>query len=150
MTVDEIIRILETFIPFPDDDQVNDTVKFLYELMDTWKQLPEKNKAIVPIFRLMEKYPHADFGTPGPLVHALESPGTDYKDQLQLSLLRKPTPLTLWMYNRVMNAEKNQAILEGHLARFKLFAKHPLADETTRMAGTSFVEYQQKRLNGRD
>ena len=150
MTIDEIIRTLNTFIPFPDDDPVNDTVKFLYELRDTWKQLPEKNKAIVPIFRLMEKYPHADFGSPGPLVHALESPGTGYEDQLQHSLLRKPTPLTLWMYNRVMNAEKNRAILKAHLVRLKLFAKHPFTDETTRMAGTSFVEYQENRLNGRD
>lgn len=96
----------------------------------------------------MERYPDADFGSPGPLVHALESPGVDYQGELQLSLLRRPTPLTAWMYNRIINVETDRLIIEGHIARMRLFGNHPLADAETKRIAKQFVEHQQRRLQG--
>jgi hypothetical protein len=148
MTIEQIIHTLQTFVPFPEDDLVNSNERFLDALMQEWKQTPEKEKAIPVIFRLLEKYPHANLGSPGPLVHALESRGTGYEGELQVSLLRRPTPLTLWMYNRIINTEKNEQILKAHISRLKLFARHPLADDGTREVGASFVDFQESRLSG--
>jgi hypothetical protein len=122
MDIDQIIHTLETFVPFPEDDPTNDTQKFLYALMQEWRKTAGKEKAIPAIFWLMETYPHADFGCPGPLVHALESLGVDYQGELQVSLRRRPTPLTLWMYNRIINAEKDKSIIRGHIFRLRLRA----------------------------
>lgn len=50
---------------------INET--FLSELMDKWKSMEDYKKAIPAIFRFIEKFPSADFGLPGPLVHSLEA-----------------------------------------------------------------------------
>lgn len=131
MSIDQIIKTLDEFVPFPEDDPINDNEKFLNGLMDAWKKAENKKKAIPSIFRLIERYPHANLGSPGPLVHALETT-KEYEGELHISLIRKPTPLTLWMYNRLINAEKNPKIIKGHLDRLKLFEKHPLTDAATK------------------
>jgi hypothetical protein len=145
MLIDQIIKILDEFVPFSEDDLINDNEKFLYELMDEWEKAENKEKAIPSIFRLIEKYPHARLGSPGPLVHALETT-KDYEGELHISLIRKPTPLTLWMYNRLINVEKNPKIIKGHLDRLKLFEKHPLTDVRTKKEAENFISHQQKRL----
>jgi hypothetical protein len=147
MSIDQIIKILNEFVPFSEDDSINENEKFLYELMSTWKKAEHKEKAIPSIFHLMERYPHANFGSPGPLVHALESAGTKvYNGELHISLLRKPTPLTLWMYNRLINAENDPKIIKAHIDRLNLFKKHPLTDEVTKKEAEDFINYQQRRL----
>jgi len=145
MSIDQIIKNLEGFIPFSEDDPINDNEKFLYRLMDAWKKAESREKAIPYIFRLIERYPHANLGSPGPLVHALETT-KEYDGELHISLIRKPTPLTLWMYNRLINAEKNPEIIKGHLARLKLFAKHPLTDAETKKEAENYINHQQRRL----
>jgi hypothetical protein len=146
MKIEELIRTLDSFVPFADDDPVNDTRQFLYGLMDEWEQLPEKALAIPAMLQLMERHPQADFGSPGPLVHALESLPGSYEGPLQASLMRRPTPLTVWMYNRIINAEENPAIRKAHVARLRLFAKHPLADAATREVAEDFIQFQERYL----
>ncbi|MDP4215025.1 MAG: hypothetical protein Q8927_02410 [Bacteroidota bacterium] len=147
MSVDEIIHILNEFVPFPEDDPVNDNESFLVGLMDRWKTTEGKNTAIPSIFRFMERYPHARLGPPGPLIHALEADDTtEYATELRQSLMRRPTLLTLWMYNRLINAEKDRRLIEGHISRMRLFTKHPLADEPTKKQAQDFINHQLKRL----
>jgi hypothetical protein len=147
MNVEEIIKTLNEFVPYPEDDAVNDNVSFLSELMDRWAGVKDKERAVPVIFALMEKYPHADFGSPGPLVHALEGAKAKlYEGELHKSLMRKPTPLTLWMYNRIINEEKDQRIIRGHFERLKLFSNHPLVDAETKEVAKEFVNHQAVRL----
>ena len=147
MSIDQIIETLNQFVPFPEDDPNNETEKYLYNLMEVWKKAEEKEKAIASIFGLMEKYPHADFGSPGPLVHALESLGVKkYESALQISLMRKPVALTIWMYNRIINVEKNPAIIKAHISRLQLFAQHPFADAETKEEAEGFLDFQRRRL----
>jgi len=149
MTIEEFIKTLDAFVPFSDDDLENDTEKYLYRLMAAWKQTPDKEKAVPMIFRFMERYPDTHFGSPGPLVHAIESLGVrSYQDELQLSLLRQPTPLTIWMYNRVINSLTDPGIIGAHLQRLALFARHPLANEASRREAEDFIEHQRGRLQG--
>jgi hypothetical protein len=147
MPVDHIIKALDEFVPFSEDDPINDNERILNELMDMWKNAENKEKAIPSIFRLMERYPHSNFGLPGPLVHALEAAGTnEYEGELHISLIRKPTPLTLWMYNRLINVENDPKIIKGHLGRLELFGRHPLADPETKKEAENFINHQERRL----
>ena len=111
MTIDEIIQVLNTFEPFTDNDPTNDNETFLSDVMDKWESNQDYKEAIPSIFHLIEKFPDADFGSPGPLVHSLEAKGVkQYEAELHSSLLKKPTSLTIWMYNRIINAEKDKRI----------------------------------------
>lgn len=146
MTVTEIIKTLNEFVPFSDNDPVNDNETFFSDLMNDWEKMPGRENVIPAIFNLMEKFPHADFGSPGPIVHALESNGVKfYEVNLHKSLMKKPTPLTVWMYNRIINAENDDRIIKGHIERLKLFGRHPFADEETKKVIKQFLDYQEKR-----
>lgn len=147
MTIEEIIKTLNEFVPFSEEDTVNDNESYLRDLMNAWLKAKNKEKGITSIFQLMERYPHADFGSPGPLVHALESCGVEsYERELHRSLMRKPTPMTIWVYNRIINQEENTQIIRGHLERLKLFCKHPQTDIQTKSAIERFINHQQERL----
>jgi hypothetical protein len=64
--------------------------------------------ATLTILKLMERLSNTpdlgdcEFGTPGPMVHELEKL-VGYEPQLIESVTRFPTPLTIWMVNRIMN-----------------------------------------------
>jgi hypothetical protein len=147
MTIDEIIQVLNSFEPFSDDDTVNDNETFLSDLMEKWESNQDYKKAIPAMFHLIEKFPNADFGSPGPLVHSLEAKGVkQYEAELQISLLRKPTALTIWMYNRIINAERDKQIISGHIERLKLFSKHPFVNAEAKQTAEGFIEHQLKRL----
>jgi hypothetical protein len=61
--------------------------------------------AIEAVLRLFEQFPQQDFGSPGPLVHAIESYyQRGYEDQLVESLKRCPTEHTVWLARRIINA----------------------------------------------
>jgi hypothetical protein len=147
MKIEEIIKTLNEFVPYLENDPFNDNESFLSDLMGSWTEVQDKEKAVPAIFQLIEKYPHADFGSPGPLVHALESNGAKlYEGELHKSLMRKPTPLTLWMYNRIINAENDRRIIKGHFERLKLFSNHPLVDDKTQEVAKDFINHQAERL----
>jgi hypothetical protein len=60
------------------------------------------------MFRVMERCPEADLGSPGPLVHSIESVGKvlgipAYEALLVDSVRRRPMYLNLWMVNRILN-----------------------------------------------
>jgi len=148
MTIEQIIKPLNEFVPFSEDDILNDNEAFLSKLMNYWTEAQDKEKAVSAIFQLMEKYPHADFGSPGPLVHSLETWGASmYEGELHKSLMRKPTSLTLWMYNRIINDENDSRIAKGHIERLKLFSRHPLVDAETKETAEHFIKHQEKRLS---
>ncbi|GAB3226837.1 hypothetical protein J0A67_16210 [Algoriphagus aestuariicola] len=104
MTTDEIKRILQNFVPYGDDDLENDNESYLYDLTEKLQKNNDAENAFDDIFRLLENYPEADFGSPGPLVHTLELFRGKYETRLLDSLSRKPTTLTVWMLNRIINS----------------------------------------------
>jgi hypothetical protein len=63
------------------------------------------------VLKLFETHPQRDFGVPGPLAHAIETYyGRGYEDELATSVRRSPTMLTLWLANRVANAEDERSV----------------------------------------
>lgn len=74
---------------------------------------------VADVLQLYERYPGEDFGMPGALAHAIENfSGQGYEDRLIESLQRCPTMHTLWLANRVRNAE------DEHQERFTAILTH--------------------------
>lgn len=100
---DDIVAALDAFVADPTDAA---TVGDLYRVTEGFDALPEADKArVVPaMFRVMERWPEADLGSPGPLVHSIESLGVPaYQALLVESVHRRPMYLNLWMVNRILN-----------------------------------------------
>ena len=101
---------------------------------------------ITPLFRyvfsLFERYPQADFGTPGPLVHLLERRFPAYEGDLLASVSRKPTSHTVWMLNRILNAKIPEERRARLLAALEASETHPQADSLCRTEAKRFYERQ--------
>jgi hypothetical protein len=139
---DEMIVALEAFVP----DGGYDNQFQLYPLLDGFKLLPDRDQIVPAMFALMERYPNAYLGTPGPLVHNIESLGIDeYEEQLIASVKRQPAELNVWMVNRILNvtveAEHRQALLELLIA----VLRHPSAPERVKEMAAGFLDHQAKR-----
>ena len=148
MTTKQVIEAINNFTPLNDDDPQNDNESFLRELMTELKTNDDAHCAIEPMFKLIEKYPLVDFGSPGPLVHTLESFPGQYESCLFESLNRRPTPITVWMFNRIINGEPNILIRQNLVDRLQALLTHHDIDSQTTAAINGFVDYQLKILSG--
>jgi hypothetical protein len=92
------------------------------------------------MFALMERMEDVDLGSPGPLVHALESTGAAYEPGLMESVRRKPSSLSVWMVNRILNTTRVDRA--AWLDLLAVAATHPLASDTTRSAAKAFLAHQ--------
>ncbi len=82
----------------------DDFVYVAEEIVDQLKEMEEPFRFVEPLLRLMEDYPVFDFGTPGPLVHFMESfYRKGYEELLLQSVQRNPTMHTIWMIHRITN-----------------------------------------------
>jgi hypothetical protein len=144
MTTEQIVETLNNFVPFDDGNSENDNESFLLDLMDNLGEKPDLKLAFEPIFKLIEKYPHADFGNPGPLVHLLEANTDSYEDLLQQSLNRNPTSLTVLMLNRMIDAENNAIIKANLLDRLCTLTNHPNIDIKTKDVIEDYIDFQNK------
>ncbi|WP_433352946.1 hypothetical protein ACQPYV_21155 [Micromonospora saelicesensis] len=94
------------------------------------------------LYAFMERLDAADLGSPGPLVHTLETwPG--YRPLLAESLRRKPTPLTVWMANRVLNGNPPDA--PQWLQLLQEATSHPMASPQVQADARDFLTYQATR-----
>ena len=108
--------------------------------------LPENHDgylACEAMLEVLERHPKVEFGTPGQLVHTIESYSGQYEDLLLASLDRQPTFMTVWMLNRLINAatgaERNQLVANLHRLR-----THPRADEQAKAAVEEFYSFHTK------
>ena len=61
------------------------------------------------LLRVLERHPYLEFGTPGQVVHTLEGYRGQYEALLLASLDRRPTVMTTWLLNRLLNAATGAA-----------------------------------------
>ncbi|MCG5445751.1 hypothetical protein NIE79_004272 [Micromonospora sp. NIE79] len=94
------------------------------------------------LYAVMERLYMADLGSPGPLVHTLET-WRGYRPLLVESLRRKPTPLTVWMANRVLNGNPPDA--PQWLQLIQEAASHPMASPQVQADARDFLTYQATR-----
>jgi hypothetical protein len=102
--------------------------------------LPQPERGILAMFQLMERMPEVDLGSPGPLVHTLEQMRGHYESELVESLKRKPTPLSVWMVNRILNVTRSPEQRQFYLNLLRLAADHPAAPEGARQSAQHFIK----------
>lgn len=102
---------------------------------------PEGAKLVSAILSLFERFPHEDFGMPGPLAHVAERfYRKGYEEELLVSLQRLPTSLTIWLANRIVNAK--DANSQRFLELLKQIAERSDLDANLREEARNFIAIQ--------
>jgi hypothetical protein len=140
-SVDDLLFSLQAFEP---NDDGADTVHRLNELLAGFAALPGCERVAPALLALLERHPQADFGTPGPLVHVLESQ-TGYPALLAESLERQPTELSAWMANRLLNSKLPMDERVAWLKRLTAVTSHPKAAAGVRDSAIRFLDFQASR-----
>lgn len=140
-SVDDLLSDLQAFAP---SDDGADNVHGLNELLAGFGALPGCERVAPALLALLERHPQADFGTPGPLVHALESQ-SGYRELLAASLERQPTELTAWMANRLLNSKLPRDERNEWLKRLTAVTSHPKAAPGVRDSAIRFLDFQASR-----
>lgn len=139
-----LIAELDAFAPF--DDEGDNTTR-LEALMHVLSELPDPTAVFPAVFALIERFPEAELGAPGPLVHELESLG-GYNQQLSLSVRRRPTDLTVWMVNRILNSSSAPQDRAPWLSLLRLAAEHPGASDPVKRSARDFLIFQEENDQG--
>lgn len=140
-SVDALLADLQAFHPTEDGA---DNVHRLNELLAGFAELPGCERVPPALLQMLERHPHADFGTPGPLVNALERQA-GYPAQLAASLERQPTELTAWMANRLLNSRLPRDERAAWLKRLTVVTSHPKATAGVRESAIRFLDFQASR-----
>lgn len=141
VSVDDLLGQLQAFQPADDGA---DNVHRLSELLAGFAALPGCERVAPALLDLVERHPQADFGTPGPLVHALENQA-GYPELLAASLERQPTELTAWMGNRLLNSKLARDDRAAWLKRLTAVTTHPKAAAGVRDSAIRFLDFQASR-----
>ncbi len=139
MSTLEIIQELSDLkITASDEDTQLERIQTLTELL---RQNPDGFMACRTLIDLLERHPEIEFGTPGEPVHTLEHFAGRYEVLLLESLKRRPTSMTIWMLNRMINAavEPEKTQLWDAL---KSCITHPLADAQAKEDAAEFYAFQ--------
>lgn len=91
-------------------------------------------------FRLFERHPLCDFGSPGPLVHWLERTYPRYVAALTASIERRPTEHTLWMANRILNANIDATMRATLIAALKAAANRTDIEQSTVSSASEWLQ----------
>ena len=137
-SVDDLLSELQAFVPTGDGA---DNVHRLNEVLAGFVDLPGCERVAPALLALLERYPQADFGTPGPLVNALEGQ-VGYTELLAGSLERQPTELTAWMANRLLNSRLPREERGVWLKRLTVVTSHPNAAPGVRDSAIRFLDFQ--------
>jgi hypothetical protein len=142
-TLDEIAADFESLMPsaFDYDNAGADGWERLKALCDELLNIRDVEQCPPIMCRTMERLDECELGTPGPLVHTLEAMA-GYERFLGASVQRKPTPLTVWMINRILNVDRDDR--EMWLGLLQQAADHPKASMATKLEAKGFIEYQKR------
>jgi hypothetical protein len=142
-------QILADFASLQASDFDNEaaSVDRLYGLTGELMALPQPERAIRSLFDVMERMPESDLGSPGPLVHTLEQMCGHYESELVESIKRRPTPLAVWMVNRILNGTRSREQRQLYMDLLRFAAEHPTAPESARRQAYGFIEHQTKAVS---
>ncbi len=135
MNIDELKRRLDFIVKSA--DLIGESEKLINDLQSSESGL----EAVSEILRCMEVNPTVDFGAPGPFVHFVERfYKRGYEGELLKSIMRQPTPHTVWMLNRVINGTKNIDEVGKLIGIMKSVVDNKNVDEATKAMAKHFLE----------
>jgi hypothetical protein len=110
-------------------------------LVDDWVSDGVGAGAVGEVLNFMERHPSTDFGAPGALVHFVERfYRNGYEEKLLESVNRKPTAITVWMLNRLLNGAKTEAERQALWRALDGVQANPLADSSATQMAKRFLE----------
>lgn len=139
----------EAFAKLEENIELDDLFlsEFQENLIEQLNNSSSDEKYLNRIFELFEKYPGADWGMPGELVHYLESQDTClFEKALISSIERCPVDHTLWMLNRQCNSKHNKEDIDKYCSIFKNAAERDDVSKSAVESAADFLEYQQERI----
>jgi hypothetical protein len=113
----------------------------LYQLTDEIDQLAQPHCMLPTLFRTLERLVDVDIGSPGPIVHTIERIG-GYEPLLIESIQRKPTALTAWLVNRLLNTIREQTARERWLTLLKQALGSADISSRTQQTIMEFITFQ--------
>jgi hypothetical protein len=119
--IDDVIADLEAFRPSATEP---DSLQRLNTILEGLEEMPDNLRAAHSLFRLLERHSGAELGSPGPIVHSLETIAPRSR-LLAESLMRKPTTYTIWMVGRILNSKQSQLERDFWLLQLKNVQSHP-------------------------
>ena len=144
-SVSEVIAGLATFVPEPVGGA---NTLLLYEILDGFGGMPCRERAVPMMFSIMERFPDADLGHPGPLVHELEGiPGT--QDALIASIRRCPSYYTVWMLNRALNVRQSEEERGSFMETLRWVASNEEVDTALTDLAKDYLDNQEAASKGR-
>jgi hypothetical protein len=113
MTLKEKIQNLVLNVP----EEINK----VDEICDEIQSNNYPKELLEDLFKLLEKYPHFNFGMPGNLMRAIEKHYKEnyYQDFVLQSIERYPTEYNLWLLQRLMNTFETDKEKENGVKIFK-------------------------------
>jgi len=114
----------------------------LNEICDAVIQLPNPSEIFPEFFSLMERLSESELGMPGPLVHTMERYIGEYENALEASIIAKPTFLSVWMLNRILNGKTERR--EHWIRLLNIAASSPCASSTVKEQAQRFILIQKK------
>jgi hypothetical protein len=112
----------------------------LDRLCEEMIELNDASTGAPVMFLTMERLDNVELGTPGPLVHTLESWPGEYETLLAESVRRKPSPLAVWMVNRILNTQPADS--DVWLALLASVMENSSASESTKSDAADFLQRQ--------
>ena len=113
----------------------------LDDLMASWKARGVGLDGVEAGLAFVEAHPDLDYGMPGALVHFAERfYRKGYEAALLRSFARRPTALTAWMVNRLLNGASDDAECETYVAALEAGEANATTDPATRAEIAAFLD----------
>jgi len=126
----------------------DDFAKSSAELTEAWSTQAVGVESIDPILEFIEAQPDLDYGTPGALVHFVEAfYRKGYVERLIKSIGRKPTMLTVWMLNRIINGAHEETTKDKFISIMREAATNVNTDRKTLDRINGFLEHLASQRN---
>lgn len=138
---ERLLAALDEFTPGDDPDA---TMSALGHVLERGRPGLDPARFRKAVFALLERFPDAEFGTPGALIHEVERRG-GFEDELQASVSRQPTFLTVSMVNRLMNLTDEQSRLAGWATVLEGATTHQKAPDWVQKAASRYLAHQRAR-----
>jgi hypothetical protein len=139
MSTEDIINELDQMTITDSEDY--EKLDRIEELTQYLRQNENGKVACESMIKLLERHPEVEFGSPGEPIHTLETFDGHYENHLFESLERRPTEMTIWMLNRIINSKKGNEKSEL-LKKLAGCSIHNLASEAAKESARDFLEYQ--------
>ena len=137
-------RVLSALDAFTPGDDPDETMRALSQTVSRGRPGLDPRRFRRAVFALLERFPDAEFGTPGALIHEVERrPG--FEDELEQSLARQPTFLSVSMVNRLMNLTEDAQTLLRWSTVLESVTRHARAPDWVQKAASRYLEHQRAR-----